>query len=104
MPALASNVRSLLHRFTLHAAIFPRRHRTRTNRMRALFAISHVFISFNSSPGPLPTTAHCGIRWPSGKRGISNSAAEAVRRAVIIHLHFPVFPAEHRGDGRAKFG
>jgi hypothetical protein len=42
MPALASNIRSVLHRFTLHAAIFPRRHSTRTNRMRALFAISHV--------------------------------------------------------------
>jgi hypothetical protein len=39
MPALAGNIRSLLHRFTLHAAIFPRRHRTRTNRMRALLAL-----------------------------------------------------------------
>src|SRR5580692_11643097 len=52
MPALASNVRSLLHGFTLRAAKFSRRHRTRTNRMRALLALfgCHSCVSFQRLP------------------------------------------------------
>ena len=49
MPALALNIRNLLHRFTLHAAIFLVRV-ARTIRMRALFcSIRHSVPLFPSN-------------------------------------------------------
>src|SRR5450755_3439916 len=58
MLALAIDIRHLLHRFTLGAAILLRRHRARTNRMRTFLPVSHSHPPSINSFTSVSTTPH----------------------------------------------